>query len=392
MLELSHAISADPELGFEEHRAAARVATALQLAGFDVTRGAYDLPTAIEATWGSGDVTITVVGEYDALPGVGHACGHNIIAAAGLGAAIGLTAVAEELNCRIQFLGTPAEENGGGKVIMLERGAWDDSTFSLMIHAAGAGQIRTTGGSSQALNYFEVRFLGKPAHAAFAPEEGINAGSAVTLTEVGIGLLRQHFPTDIIVSSIATTGLAVNVIPEIATMQIEVRGNTTETWSSAKARVRQVVAGAALASGCDYEIDVPTPGYASLVQDEDLARFFDEALADLRGDSVDEWGPGMTAGSTDMGDVSQYLPSIHPMIALEGTDATPHQHEFAAAAGAEAGDTAIINGAIALTRAAIAAVENADVRERLLAQQRDRAPYPRGHWADAPLPGAVASA
>ena len=386
LIELSHAIGADPEPGFEEHRAAARVAAALAETGFEVETGAYGLPTALRAAYGAGEVTIAVVGEYDALPGVGHACGHNIIAAAGVGAALGLREVADELGCRVVFLGTPAEENGGGKVIMLERGAWDDATFSLMVHAAGAGQIRTAGGSSQALDYCEVTFHGKPAHAAFAPEEGINAGSAVTLTEVGIGLLRQHLPSDVVISSIATTGAAVNVIPETATMQLEIRGNTAESWETAKSRVRQVVEGAALAAGCTVDVAVPTPGYAPLQQDPELSEFFDQALAELRGEDRAAWGPGMTLGSTDMGDVSRYLPAIHPMIALDGTSATPHQHEFAAAVVSPAGDTAVLHGALALARTAIAAVEDRAVRERLLAAQRDRAPHPRGHWADAPLP------
>lgn len=385
LLKLSRAIGADPELGFAEHRAAARVAAELERAGFSTTIGAYGLPTAVEAVYGSGELTITVVGEYDALPGVGHACGHNIIAAAGVGAAIGLSAVAEELGCRVHFLGTPAEENGGGKVIMLERGAWDASTFSLMVHAAGRGQIRTSGGSSQALDYFEVTFHGKPAHAAFAPHEGINAGSAVTLTEVGIGLLRQHLPSDAIVSSVSTTHSAVNVIPEAATIQLEVRGTNAESWAITRDRVRQVVAGAALAAGCEVDIVAPTPGYAPLVQDPELAELFDSALAQLRGDRAEDWGPGMTLGSTDMGDVSQYLPSIHPMIALDGTDATPHQHEFTAAAVSPLGDEAVLHGALALARAAIAAVETPRVRERLLAQQREREPYPRGVWTTATI-------
>ncbi|MBL3686657.1 amidohydrolase [Leucobacter zeae] len=386
LLELSRSIGDDPEPGFQEHRAAARVASALLDAGFDVQAGVYGLPTAIEAGYGTGEATIVVVGEYDALPEVGHACGHNIIAAAGVGAAIGLREVADELGCRVVFLGTPAEENGGGKVIMLERGAWDDATFSLMVHAAGAGQVRTSGGSSQALDYSVVTFHGAPAHAAFAPQEGINAGSAVTLAEVGIGLLRQHLPRDVVVSSIATTGSAVNVIPESATMELEIRGNSAESWETAKTRVRQVVAGAALAAGCTYEVDVPSPGYAPLEQDPDLSELFDRALAALRGDDPSEWDSGMKLGSTDMGDVSRYLPAIHPMIALEGTSATPHQHEFASAAVSPAGDTAVIHGAIALAWAAIGALEDTQVRARLLAAQRDRAPHPRGHWFDAPIP------
>lgn len=386
LLNISHALSADPELGFNEHRSAALVAGLLEKAGFDVRLGAYDLPTAIEASYGSGEVTIAVAGEYDALPGVGHACGHNVIAASSLGAAIGLREVADELGFRVVFLGTPAEENGGGKVFMLERGAWDDVTFSLMLHPAGQGQATTATGSSQALDYFEVTFHGKPAHAAFAPHEGVNAGSAVTLAEVGIGLLRQHMPAGVIISSVSRTDSAVNVIPESAHMQLEVRANDTASWELVKTRVREVVAGAAMAAGCTYDLVVPSPGYAPLNQDPDLSTFFDAALAELRGESIADWADGTVLGSTDMGDVSQYLPAIHPMIALDGVAASPHQHEFAAAAASPAGDAAILNGALSLTAAAIAAVETPKVRERMLAAQRDRAPHARGHWTTAPIP------
>lgn len=386
LLALSHALSADPETGFKEHRSAARVGEALSAAGFDVSIGVYGLPTAIEASYGSGDIEIAVVGEYDALPDVGHACGHNIIASAGVGAALGLRSVADELGVRIVFLGSPAEENGGGKVFMLERGAWDSATFSLMVHPMAAGQVNTAGSSSQALDDWIVTFRGKPAHAAFAPHEGINAGNAVTLTEVGIGLLRQQMPKDVVISSISKTGKAVNIIPEIATMELEIRGITNESWELAKRRVREVVQGAAMAAGCEVEIEVPLPGYAPLKQDTDLAGFFDSVYGSLIGSDPATWGEGLTLGSTDMGDVSRYLPAIHPTLALESTDASPHQYEFAAAAVTAEGDAAVINGAIALARTAIMAVEDDAVRARLVAAQAARGPHPRGHWATAPLP------
>jgi amidohydrolase len=386
LLALSHAISDDPELGFDEHRAAARVAGMLNAEGFAVEVGAYGLPTAIEALYGVGETTIIVVGEYDALPGIGHACGHNVIAAAGVGTALGLRTVADQLGVRIKFLGTPAEETGGGKVFMLERGAWDDGTFSMMVHGGPSEQIHTVGGRSQALEYIEVRFFGRSAHAAIAPHEGINAANAVTMAQVGFGLLRQQLPPGVIISSLFKAGTAVNIIPEIATMSVEIRSDNSDSWELACARVREVIAGAALATGCTWEIETPAPSYAPLDQDVELATLFDEALADLRGDRVSNWGAAMIAGSTDMGDVSQYLPSIHPMVALTGTEGMPHHVSFTRAARSAVGDLAVLNGARALSRTAIAAVENEAIHTRLRTAQRDRPPHPRGMWADATIP------
>lgn len=374
---LSRAIGNDPELAFEEHRAAARVAQALTDAGFLVHTGAYGLPTAVAAEYGSGEFTIVVVGEYDALPEVGHACGHNVIAAAGVGAAIGLRAVADQLGIRVRFLGTPAEESGGGKNLMLERGAWDDGTLSVMVHGGPQPQTRSVGGTTQALEYFEATFTGRAAHAAFAPHEGINAGDAVTLAQVAFGLLRQQLPDGVVVSSISQTGVAANIIPESGTLCVEVRAHDAESWATARARVRAAIDGAALASGCTVTLRHPEIPYAPLAADPELTALFDEHLAGLLGERSSDWAPGMSGGSTDMGNVSQYLPSIHPMVALPDTAALPHHHSFAEAARGEAGDSVVRAGAISLALTAISAAENTELRERLLDQQRARAPHPR---------------
>ncbi|MFF2388658.1 M20 family metallopeptidase [Agromyces sp. NPDC058104] len=376
IVALSHAIGADPELAFEEHRAAARVAEVLEAAGFAVEVGAYGLETAVEAVYGDGEVTVAVVGEYDALPGVGHACGHNIIAAAGVGAALGLKAVADELGFRVKFLGTPAEELGGGKILMLQRGAWDDATFSLMVHGGPFAQIATAGFASQAYERIRAEFTGRAAHAAAMPHEGVNAGDAVTLAQVGFGLLRQQLRKTVVVGSfVVEAGGATNVIPEHGVMEVEIRGNTEEEWNDARRRVRAVLEGAALAAGCALEVTQPELPYEPLRSDADLARLFDEAMVDGLGYELAPMPAGSAGGSTDMGNVSQYLPAIHPMIALIGVEAVPHHQSFAAAAVAPAGDTAAIDGALGLAFAAVSAVTDDAVRERLLTEQRARPPY-----------------
>lgn len=375
LVALNQEIGHDPELAFEEHRAAARVATLLEREGFAVTRAAYGLDTAVEAVYGDGEVTVAVVGEYDALPGVGHACGHNIIATAGVGAAIGLKSVADRLGLRVKFLATPAEELGGGKALMLQAGAWDDATFSLMVHGGPFRQFASVGTVTQAYERLSATFEGRAAHAAAAPHEGINAGDAVTLSQVGLGLLRQQLRRGVVVGSyVVESGRATNVIAERGVLEVEVRGNTSEEWNDARRRVRDVLAGAALATGCRVEVAQPELPYDALRPDDDLSRLFDAVVVSL-GYEIEPAPAGIGGGSTDMGNVSQYLPSAHPMISLRGVEAVPHHQSFAAAAVSPAGDEAAINGALALALSAAAAVQDDAVRERLLAEQRVRPPY-----------------
>ena len=191
LVALSHAVHATPELCFNEVRSAKSVADALRAGGLDVTEGVYDLPTAFESRSGSGELVVAVCAEYDALPVVGHACGHNIIAASAVGAGLALAAVADQIGVQVRVLGTPAEEGGGGKVFMLDRGAFDGVHAAMMIHPWPVDRLT---GACLAVSHFDVHFTGKEAHASAAPWEGVNALDAMTISQVALGLLRQQLP------------------------------------------------------------------------------------------------------------------------------------------------------------------------------------------------------
>ncbi|MGP5930771.1 M20 family metallopeptidase [Corynebacterium glyciniphilum] len=372
LLEISHTIHANPELAFNEHDSANLVAEELRAAGFDVTVGVYGLDTAIEATYGSGDFVVTVCAEYDALPGIGHACGHNIIATAGLGAALGLAEIADAAGIRVKLLGTPAEEHGGGKVLMLREGAWEDATISLMVHGGpGVTDARCGDFTSQAVDRFKVTYTGTPAHAAAAPQNGVNALDAATVALTSIGLLRQQLDNSVRVAGVVTDGGDVtNIIPDHTEIDAEVRAFDMDILEDAKRRVMNCFEAGALASGCSWSVVETEPRYASLVQDPTLADAWNTALTDLGRDVTAQ--PGSSGGSTDMGNVSQVVPSIHPMIALLGTDAPPHTTGFAAAAATPAGDDAAIVSAKGLALAAATVALTPETRGELLARQAAR--------------------
>ncbi|MGL3805295.1 amidohydrolase [Paeniglutamicibacter sp. R2-26] len=367
LLRLSHSIAACPELAFEEFKAAEGVAEMLELAGFEVSRGAYELPTALEAVYGSGDCTVAIVAEYDALPGIGHGCGHNVIAAAAVGAAVALRDVADALNLRVKLLGSPAEEKGGGKILMLERGAWDDADFSLMVHGFTGPQLPCEAFTAQSLEHLNVTFTGRPAHAAAAPHEGINAADAATLAQVALGLLRQQLKPGIVVASfVENGGAATNIIPERTDLQVEVRASNENDWTDTSARVRACLEGAALATGCQVEIRQSEKPYAPMLHHPGIAHYWDNNIADL-GYRIEAPVGSDGGGSTDMGNVSQFLPSIHPCVVFKDSNAVPHTVEFAAAAVSPAGDEAVIKGALAM---ALTVADVADDRE-LVARLRE---------------------
>ncbi|MBO1268334.1 amidohydrolase [Arthrobacter cavernae] len=348
LLQLSHSIGTHPELAFEEFHAAAEVADVLERAGFAVERGAYGLPTALESVYGNGDCTVALVAEYDALPGIGHACGHNVIAGAAVGAALALKDVAETLNLRVKLLGTPAEEAGGGKILMLEQGAWDDADFSLMVHGFTGPQIPCASFTTQAYEHITVTFTGRAAHAAAAPHEGVNAGDAATLAQVALGLLRQQLKTSVVVASfVECGGAATNIIPGQSTIQVEIRAFDEDDWFDASTRVRACIEGAAMASGCQVRIERTEEPYAPMRQHPDLARYWDGNIEEL-GYRIEVPAASGGGGSTDMGNVSLFLPSIHPSLSFRNCDAVPHTLEFAEAAVSPAGDRAVIDGALAL--------------------------------------------
>ncbi|GAA3417181.1 M20/M25/M40 family metallo-hydrolase [Streptosporangium vulgare] len=226
-IALSREIHRVPEIAFQERYASTLVARELEAAGFDVAIGAYGLDTAVEATYGSGDVTVAICAEYDALPGIGHACGHNIIGAAAVGAAIALTAVADRIGLRIKLLGTPAEEHGGGKVIMLDAGAWDDVTFSLMVHGAPGEDVRCLDVRTQAVCRLHIMFQGRPGHTGGPTPSSDNASNAATIGLVALGLLRQHLPDGVRANAfVSEGGQTTNVVPAAAAVRVEVRADT----------------------------------------------------------------------------------------------------------------------------------------------------------------------
>lgn len=374
LVAASHDLHAHPELAFAEHRSAGVVADLLRDAGFAVQVGVFGLDTAIEAVYGNGELTVAVCSEYDALPGIGHACGHNIIATAGVGAAIALSRVADELGIRVKLLGTPAEEKGAGKAHMLEAGAWEDTTVSLMVHPGPAIAPPTASTSTQSRDRFTVEFTGRAAHAAAAPTVGINAGDAATIMQVSMGLLRQHLPDTVRISAVTLSGGDVsNIIPAKAVVEAEVRSFDLAETVDLKKRVLACVDGAATATGCRYEITPVDPIYQPLIQYPFLAERFDAAL-EHRGRVIAPVGAGLGGGSTDMGNVSQVVPAIHPMIGVMTSTAAPHTADFARDAITPGADEAIVDGAYGMAAAIVDLASDARARAAVLELQANRAP------------------
>jgi amidohydrolase len=362
LIALSHRIHADPELCFEEEHAAEGTATMLNDAGFTIETGVADLPTAYVATYGSGPLVIGICAEYDALPGVGHACGHNIIAASAVGAGLALARVADELGLTVTVFGTPAEEGGGGKVLMIERGAFDDVHASMMVHPAPFDVLEPR---VSAVAHIDVRYTGRESHAAAAPELGINAADAFTVAQVGIGLLRQHLrPTDQVHGVVLRGGDAANIVPAHTEADYMIRATTIDELGEVLPRVERCFEAGALATGAHLDIAHVAPVYAHMVHDHDLVTAYRDNCEAL-GRHYDP-DAAMTF-STDMGNVSLKTPSIHPCIAIESAGAVNHQPDFAAACVNASADRAVREGAIGLAWTAIDAARG-PLRERLLAR------------------------
>jgi len=372
LLDLSHRVHELKELAFEERLSAAALCDLLGNAGFTVRSNITGLPTAFTATYGSGSLAVGVCAEYDALPEIGHACGHNIIAASSIGAALALAAVADRLDLTVTVLGTPAEEHGGGKVLMLEAGLFDALACAVMVHP-GIADLSPTHSSAQGVARFAVTYSGRAAHAAAAPQLGINAADGAVVAQVALGLLRQQLPaTARVAAFVREGGKVTNIIPEHVVVDVEIREFDLEEHRRLKERVFACFEAGALATGCTMSIELTEPEYEPLRQDPRLASAYEEAIAGLGRTFA---SAHMSGGSTDMGNVSQYLPAIHPIIGVLGSDNAPHTHGFAADAVSPAADDAVIDGARALARALIAVAEDTGVRTALITEQRGREPY-----------------
>lgn len=367
LIALSRRIHAHPELAFEEERACGWLADVLDAQGFRVTRAAHDLPTAFAARAGSGPLHVALCAEYDALPAIGHACGHNLIAAMSLGAGLAAARVADDVGLTVTVLGTPAEERGGGKIALLERGAFAGVRAALMAHPAPIDIARP---KMIAWSQLDVHYHGKAAHASAFPELGVNAADALTVAQTAIGLLRQHMrPNDRVHGIVTHGGDAPNVVPAHTRARYNVRASTLADLGDIQAKVMRCFEAGALATGCRLEVLESEPPYAEVRHDAELAALY-QRNAEALGRVFPHLPPDVDrgAGSTDMGNVSQAMPSIHPLIGIASYPAVNHQPEFTAHCATEIADRAVIDGAIALAWTAIDLATEAPVRARLLAR------------------------
>ena len=375
LIALSHRIHAYPELGFEEEHAAQWLCETMADAGFTVDRGVCGMPTAFIARAGSGPLHLAICAEYDCLPGIGHACGHNVIAALGAGAAMAIAKVADEAGLTISLFGTPAEEvcNGGGKILLLEGGAFDGIHAAMMVHPAPIDMAAPT---MIAAAMFDVHYTGKEAHASAFPELGINAADALTVAQTSIGLLRQHIrDSDRIHGIVTKGGEAANIVPAHTAARYMVRAQTLGLLDDLLPRVHRCFEAGAIATGCKYEIAGGDKPYAEMRHDRAIASLYRRnAIALGRGfvdpDPAQPHRNGapraMGAGSTDMGNVSLKLPAIHPLIGINSIPAVNHQPEFTAHCATPDADHAIADGAIAMAWTAIDVAGDEALRKRLM--------------------------
>ncbi|UQX12334.1 M20 family metallopeptidase [Candidatus Mycobacterium methanotrophicum] len=372
LVELSHAIHAEPELAFAEHRSCAKAQTLVAERGFEITKSAGGLDTAFRADFGGGQLTVGVCAEYDALPEIGHACGHNIIAASAVGAALALAEVADELDLTVALLGTPAEEFGGGKVLLLNAGIFDDLAAAVMMHP---GPVDIAAARSLTLSAIRVEYHGREAHASAAPFLGVNAADAATVAQVAIGLLRQQLvPGQQVHGIISEGGQVANVIPSRTQLQYTMRAPDAGSLDDLRGKVSDCFLAGAVATGCEYNVEQTEPMYEALKPDPWLAGAVRAEMTRLGRTPVDEeLEAKFPLGSTDMGNVTQVLPGIHPMVAVDAGGASLHQPGFTAAAVGPSADQAVIDGAIMLARSVVRLAEFSDERDRVLAARDRRA-------------------
>lgn len=368
---LSHDLHEHPEVSFEERHAVAAVEALLKRDGHDAEVGIGGLETALRARAGSGEPSIAVLAEYDALPGIGHACGHNVICATAVGAFLAAADVVERIGGSVQLIGCPAEEGGGGKEYLARAGTFDEVGAAVMLHPAGFGTVahRWLG-----RRQVEVTYHGRAAHASAMPFLGRNALDAVVDAYVGIGQLRQHLPPGDRVHGVITDGgQRPNIVPERATAIFYLRSPSLDGLTSVCERADAIFRGAALMTGTELELSWdPAPAYLPVRNNLTLARRYALTLA-ARGHVVLDAGvvPEELTGSTDLGNVSVRVPSIHPTLAISPHDVTIHQPRFAEWAASERADAAIVDGAIGLARVMVDFLADADLRAAVAAEFED---------------------
>lgn len=343
LIAASHDIHAHPELNFEEHFAHDRLTHIIDAAGLPVIRAAYGLDTAFETKVGSRGLNVAVLCEYDALPGIGHACGHNIIAAAGLGAGLALAGLADDAGGRLTLMGTPAEEGGGGKVEMARAGAFKGIDAAMMVHPADRDLARM---NAIAIQQAFVRYIGQAAHAAVSPHLGRNALDAAVLGYMNVAALRQHIrPTERVHGIFTKAGEKPNIVPSETEMDWYVRSDTIETLQPLKQRVAACLEAGAVAADCRMEIRWDGHAYADIVDNIPLLDAYAANSTALGRPLTSAYLPNTGGGSTDMGNVSYLAPTIHPMLAVAPRGVSLHSPEFANYTKSSEADKAVLDGA-----------------------------------------------
>ncbi len=350
--ELNRWLYDHPEVAYQEYRSSERLARILEGYGFSVEYPAYGLETSFAARAGSAGPELIICCEYDALPDIGHACGHNIIASAAVGAGLALQPLADSLGFRLTVLGTPAEEIYGGKVDLINAKAFAGAAAAMMVHPSPRDVVDAP---SLAIIQLDVAFHGKEAHASAFPDQGINALDAFVQSYVNLSTLRQHIlPTDKIHGIVTDGGKAPNIIPALTRSKWYVRSQNFERLETLIERVRACFEAAALATGCQVEIEPMGDGYTEVISNPLLTELYaanSEALGRplIRGSTLSP----SEAGSTDMGNVSQVVPSIHPMLSLHCAPIGNHQPAFTRQTITPEGHQAIFDGAVGMAWTAI---------------------------------------
>ena len=343
--EMSDFIYANPELGNEEFKAVEKLTTFLEEHSFKVEKEFLDIPTAFRATFESSKpgLTIGYLCEYDALPEIGHGCGHNMIGTMSAGAGVILSKIIEEVGGKIIVYGTPAEETNGAKVFFAEAGVFDELDAAMVLHP----DARTSrSGTSVALYPLQFTYKGKTAHAASCPHEGINALNSVIQLFNGIDALRQHVTPDVRMHGIITSGgVAANIVPDEAIAQFYFRAAKKETLEDLLVKVKRIAEGAAMMTGAELTMERYELPYDDLVTNENLSEAFCENLRAL---GITDIGEGICFGSSDIGNVSHITPTIHPMIGITSCFVRAHSKELADATVSDFGHDRLVIGALAL--------------------------------------------
>lgn len=373
LVEISHSLHNNPEVLFQEYKSSALLTSELEKEGFDVQRGVAGLETSFVASYGSGSPVVALIAEYDALPKMGHACGHNLIATWAVGAGIALRRALPDIAGTIKVIGTPAEEGGGGKVTMANAGIFNNLNAAFMMHPRDATFLDR---GSLAVTPYKVEFKGKAAHASAFPDRGINALDALLQVFFSVNAMRQSLKLHTKIHGVITHGGdAANVIPDYTSAKFLIRAKEQDYLEELKRRFLDIVKSASLATGAEFEV---TEGisYQQRVSNHGLLDVFRDNLTSL---GINYQTPPADAGvgSSDIGNVSQLVPAMHPYLQICEEGINGHTPGFAEAAIGDRADELTATGSLVLAWTAADVLLRADVRQRLretFIEQLGRAP------------------